>query len=151
MDGMSSPRTSPYPTAVELRRWRLDSFRGLRGLRAALREAVVETSSADLGDLLDRMVVVATELATNALRHGLPPTVVRLLCEEDRLIVDVADHARRAEPRIIEGRPLGHGGLGLQVARSFAVEMGWYVTDDAKHVWASWGAPPPPHQDRSGE
>jgi anti-sigma regulatory factor (Ser/Thr protein kinase) len=139
MDGMTRPSTSiPYPAAVELRRWTLDSFRELRGLRAALREAVAATSGADPGDLFDRMAVVATELATNALRHGLPPTVVRLLAEHGRLIIDVADHDRAAAPRPAAGRPLGQGGLGLQVARSFAVEVGWYTTEDTKHVWASF-------------
>jgi anti-sigma regulatory factor (Ser/Thr protein kinase) len=116
----------------------LDNFRELRGLRAALREAVASTSEADLGDLFDRMAVVVTELATNALRHGLPPTVVRLLAERDRLIIDVADHDRLAEPQPADDRPLGHGGLGLQLARSFAGEVGWYTADDTKHVWASF-------------
>jgi anti-sigma regulatory factor (Ser/Thr protein kinase) len=118
----------------------LDSFGELRGLRAALREAVAEVSSAEPGDLFDRMALVATELATNALRHGLPPTVVRLLTEGDRLIIDVADHDRRTEPLPAGDRPLGEGGLGLRLVRTFAVEIGWYRTGDTKNVWASFPA-----------
>jgi serine/threonine-protein kinase RsbW len=135
MDGMSSlPASVPHSAAVELRRWTLDSFRELRLLRATLRDAVAETAV----EVSDRMTVVATELATNALRHGLPPTVVRLLDEGDRLIIDVADHDLTAEPTVAEDRPLGAGGLGLQLARTFAIDVGWYATDSTKHVWASF-------------
>jgi serine/threonine-protein kinase RsbW len=135
MDDMTSlPTSVPHPAAVELRRWTLDNFRELRLLRAALREAVADTA----GEVSDRMAVVATELATNALRHGLPPTVVRLLGDGDRLIIDVADHDLAAEPTVDEDRPLGAGGLGLQLTRTFAIDVGWYAAEQAKHVWASF-------------
>jgi serine/threonine-protein kinase RsbW len=130
----SLPVSVPYPAAVELRRWTLDSFGELRGLRAALRVAVVAAA----GELSDRMSVVATELATNALRHGLPPTVVRLMGDGDLLVIDVADHDLAAQPRLDANRPLGAGGLGLQLTRTFAVDVGWYVAEDTKHVWASF-------------
>jgi serine/threonine-protein kinase RsbW len=134
----SMPASVPYPAAVELRRWRLDNFRELRKLRAGLREAVAGTAARRPGDLSDRMTVVATELATNALRHGLPPTEVLLLRDHDRLIIDVADHDLEAPPRVDEDRPIGAGGLGLQLAKEFAIEVGWYADDAAKHVWASF-------------
>jgi two-component sensor histidine kinase len=137
MDAMSSlPASVPYPRATEICRWTLASFGDLRGLRADLR-AAVEVASAG-PDVVDRMTVVANELATNALRHGLPPTVVRLLREGDRLIIDVSDHDREAEPRVADNRPLGAGGLGLQLTRRFAIDVGWYSTDLTKHVWASF-------------
>lgn len=112
----------------------MDSFGELRGLRAALREAVADTATG----ISDQMSVVATELATNALRHGLPPTVVRLLGEGDRLIIDVADHDLTGHPRLDKDRPLGAGGLGLQLAHNFAIDVGWYATELTKHVWASF-------------
>ena len=126
------PTAAPHPDAVELRCWTLDSFRGLRGLRDALRDNLAE------GEVSDRMAVVATELATNALRHGLPPTEVRLLRDHDRLIIDVADHDLTAAPVLEEDRPLGAGGLGLQLTLEFAVDAGWYVGDATKHVWAGF-------------
>lgn len=140
MGGMSAV---PHAAAVELHSWTLDSFTELRVLRAALREAVVEepvveSPDVDLDDVFDRMAVVATELATNALRHGLPPTVVRLLREDDHLILDVADHDLQATPRLDVDRPLGAGGLGLQLTKTFAIDVGWYITDVTKHVWASF-------------
>ena len=137
MDAMSSlPASDPYPRATEICRWTLADFGDLRGLRADLR--ATEDVTAAGPDVVDRVTVVANELATNALRHGLPPTVVRLLRDGDRLIIDVADHDREAEPRIAENRPLGDGGLGLQLTRRFAVDVGWYATELAKHVWASF-------------
>src|SRR4051794_38051761 len=99
MDAMSSlPVSIPYPRAEEICRWTLASFRELRGLRAGLRAAVDVAAAGP--DVTDRMTVVANELATNALRYGLPPAVVRLLREGDRLIIDVSDRDREAEPRV---------------------------------------------------
>lgn len=138
MDGMTSLRAPvPFPAAVELHRWTLGDFAELRSLRAALREAIDHTSTAELEDVVERMAVVATELATNALRHGLPPTVVRLLREDHLLILDVADHDLDASPQL-ENRPLGAGGLGLRLTKTFAIDFGWYTTDVTKHVWASF-------------
>jgi len=137
MDAMSSlPASVPYPRATEICRWTIADFGDLRGLRADLR--ATEDVTAAGPDVVDRVTVVANELATNALRHGLPPTVVRLLHDGDRLIVDVADHDREGEPRIAENRPLGGGGLGLQLTRRFAIDVGWYATELTKHVWASF-------------
>jgi serine/threonine-protein kinase RsbW len=134
----SLPASVPHPGAVEIRRWCLDNFRGLRRLRAELREAVTGNGVRPPGDLAERMAVVATELATNALRHGLPPTEVLLLRDHDRLIIDVADHDLTAAPVLDEDRPLGAGGLGLQLTREFAVDVGWYLAGDTKHVWAGF-------------
>lgn len=125
----------PLPAAAELHRWTLDEFGDLRELRAALRTAL--PTAATLDELADRVAVVATELATNALRHGLPPTVVRLLRTDNLLILDVSDHDREGRPRLAE-RPLGAGGLGLRLTRTFAVDVGWYTTEATKHVWASF-------------
>ena len=128
------PTAAPHPDAVELRCWTLDSFRGLRGLRDALRDTVATAA----GGVSDRIAVVATELATNALRHGTAPTVVRLRRIDDRLIIDVADHDLTTTPQLADDRPIGAGGLGLQLTRSSAAELGWYATDVTKHVWASF-------------
>ncbi|WP_229076111.1 ATP-binding protein [Actinoplanes sp. DH11] len=84
--------------------------------------------------------MVATELATNALRHGRPPAEIRLLQAGGLLIVDASDRDTEGEPRFDVERPLGQGGLGLLLARTFAHEVGWYRANTAKHVWASFPA-----------
>jgi serine/threonine-protein kinase RsbW len=54
------------------------------------------------------------------------------------LILDVADHDLAAEPQLINDRPLGAGGLGLRLTKTFAGEVGWYTTDATKQVGASF-------------
>jgi serine/threonine-protein kinase RsbW len=129
------PLSMPHLPAIELHRWTLAAFGELRLLRAGLRAALAPGGTADS---VERIAVVATELATNALRHGLPPAVVRLLSDSGRIVLDVADQQPGALPRYDTDRPLGAGGLGLQLARSFAVDVGCYRTGTTKHVWASF-------------
>ncbi|MGW4501846.1 ATP-binding protein [Micromonospora sp. NPDC004336] len=134
----SSP---PPPQAVELRRWTLSEAGDLRRLRASLHEELT-------GDVLDEgealeevpelVVLIATELATNALRHGIPPTIVRLLATEDCLILDVADHDLGSLPELTDAQPDGAGGRGLQLARALSLDVGWYATGDTKNIWASF-------------
>ena len=126
------PTPIPYTSAVELGSWTLHGFGELRALRSGLR--AVATTAADV----EGIVVAANELATNALRHGRPPAVVRLLREPGGLILDVADHDRESAPRQAAGRPPGAGGLGLRLTATFAKDVGWYATEVTKHVWASF-------------
>lgn len=139
---MAELRTSPPPPdADELEAWVLDSTVQLRALRAALVEAINKygpSSRAELDDIPDRMVLVATELATNAIRHGLPPTVVRLLRTPDEFVLDVADNDLTAIPELADTRPLDAGGRGLHLAHAFALEVGWYARDRTKHIWAAF-------------
>lgn len=117
-----------------LRQWTLTTTTELRGLRAAIHRELID----DPEDLVDRILLVATELATNAIRHGLPPTEIRLLAGGDRLILDVADHDLTTIPELSDTRPLDAGGRGLLLARSFSLDVGWYATVDTKHIWASF-------------
>ncbi len=138
---MSSLSAQMPPAMTEIRRWVLDSVTQLKLLRASLHEAItgeVLAEDAALDEVPEKVVLVATELATNALRHALPPTTVRLGRADDRFVLDVSDHMPEAAPEYAEGRGLGEGGLGLQLARQFSLDMGWYVEDDTKHVWAEF-------------
>jgi serine/threonine-protein kinase RsbW len=126
---------NPLADAEELARFELDSPAQLRGLRAGLRRAL--TADGDQpAEMLDRMAVVATEFATNALKYGGPPAVVRLYRTGDSFILDVADRDLGRLPEYAEARPLGEGGLGLPLARALAHRVSWFVTDVAKHVRA---------------
>lgn len=139
---MGSLRTSLLlPDAVELQQWRLETPAELSALRASLHEALTGhalTAGESLDEIPERVVLVATELATNALRHGLPPTTVRLLSYDDRFLLDVADHDLSSVPELSDTRPIDSGGRGLQLARAMSLEVGWYATTDAKHIWASF-------------
>ncbi len=139
---VSKLRTSPPPPdAEELQTWVLDSTAQLHELRAGLIEALNRhdpSTRDELADVPDRMVLVATELATNAIRHGIPPTVVRLLQTRDGFVLDVADHDLTTIPELADTRPLDSGGRGLHLANAFALEVGWYASDSTKHIWAAF-------------
>ncbi|MER6757124.1 ATP-binding protein [Micromonospora echinofusca] len=134
----SSP---PPPQAVELRRWTLSEAADLRSLRASLHEELtgdVLGEGEALAEVPELVALIATELATNALRHGIPPTIVRLLATDDYLILDVADHDLGSLPQLAEARPAGDGGRGLELARALSLDVGWYATSTTKNIWASF-------------
>ena len=124
----------------EIARWTLDRPPELRDLRAAVGQAVLRRvmATVDVADLVERLMIVATELAGNALRHGRSPTVVALLRADGHLIIDVVDQDPHTVPAVDPQRPLGTGGLGLPLAERLAQRVGWYPTATGKHVWAQF-------------
>jgi anti-sigma regulatory factor (Ser/Thr protein kinase) len=129
----------PPSTDEELARWTLDKAPELHSLRAALQQAVMDRApAADRQDLAERLTIVATELAGNALRHGRPPTVVILHRADGNLVVCVLDNDPGWRPTVDQPRPAGHGGLGLVLAERLAEDVGWYPTGTGKRVWAAF-------------
>jgi serine/threonine-protein kinase RsbW len=124
----------------EIARWTLHRPPELQTLRAAVRQAVLRRVmvTVDVADLVERLMIVATELAGNALRHGRLPTVVALLRADGHLIVDVRDQDPGTVPAVDRQRPRGAGGLGLPLASQLAQRVGWYPTRTGKHVWAQF-------------
>ena len=137
-------RTSPPPSCfLPVRRWVLDTVAELQNLRAGLRDeiATLDRMRADalLADIADDLVLVATELASNAIRYGLPPAIVELLHHDARVLLTVADHDLSTEPRIDTRRPRGEGGFGLRITQRLSLDAAWYRTDLTKVVWAELG------------
>jgi serine/threonine-protein kinase RsbW len=123
----------------ELARWTLAGALELQVLRAALQQAVNDQpAAADPMDLAERLTIVATELAGNALRHGHPPTVVVLQRANEELVVAVLDNDPGSAPAVDGDRAVGEGGLGLVLAQRLALDVGWYPTDTGKGVWATF-------------
>jgi serine/threonine-protein kinase RsbW len=144
---MNHVSTSRPPPAVELQRWALSGAAELRSLRTSLQQALraIRTTGAhDLQDISERIVLVATELATNALQHGLPPTTVRLLRHQDRFVLDVADHNPGNAPLEAALSLAGQRSRGLPIVRAMSLDIGWYTDGAVKHVWASLSAEPEP-------
>lgn len=81
------------------------------------------------------MVLVATESATNAIRHGLAPTEVRLLRLKEGFLLDVTDQDPDSVPELAPLDKHALGGRGLALAQSFSLDAGWYCTPSTKHVW----------------
>ncbi|MFG3297506.1 ATP-binding protein [Micromonospora chersina] len=139
---MGQLRTSPPPPqAAELERWVLSTAEELRELRASLRDALTRhglVQGEDLDEVPHLVVLVATELATNALRHGRPPTIVTLLATDDCFLLDVGDHDLSTVPGLGDIHPLDSGGRGLMLAESVSLAVGWYATYETKNIWASF-------------
>jgi serine/threonine-protein kinase RsbW len=133
-------RHPPRPDE-EVARWTLDQPPGLEALRAGLQCAVSAyalENAVDLTELIERLMIAATELAGNALRHGQPPTVVALLRADGHLIIDVTDNDPTTRPTVDPQRPHDSGGLGLTLTQRLAQEVGWYPTGTDKHIWAQF-------------
>lgn len=142
---MNQPLVQTRPPADfdQVARWVLDSAGELAGLRGELTLALTGRPAGptrSLGTVPEKMVLVASELATNALRHGLPPTTVTLLRNGGEFLLDVADRAPETTPVLASGREAGEGGHGLRLTELLAADVGWYTTDATKHVWAVFGA-----------
>ena len=129
------------------REWDVDTIDQLADLRRAVAERVTEVlpddvdrSSGDAPSALDHMLLVATELASNAIRHGRPPVSLRLHLPAAggpvrEVVVETVDHDTRRLPQFVEG---GHrdGGRGMLLAARLALEVSWRTTATTKHVWA---------------
>ncbi|AEV84319.1 anti-sigma regulatory factor [Actinoplanes sp. SE50] len=130
------------PPAVDevIARWDVERPPQLQDLRRELQQLVRAgriATPADADDVAERLVIVVTELTSNALRHGQPPTIVMLFRSDGQVIVDVVDHDENSVPAVDRHRAPARGGLGLQVVQRLAVAVGWYAADRVKHVWAS--------------
>jgi serine/threonine-protein kinase RsbW len=135
----------PPESAVDVQHWVLDSTAALRQLRGSLFAALNgEPMPPDgkLDEVPEKMAIVATELATNALIHGRPPTCVQLRRTEHTFVLDVADEDPSTVPRLAGSRPPGAGGLGLHITEELADVAGWYIDNRTKHVWAQFSIPP---------
>ena len=138
---MSSLRSSRPPSGcTEVGSWTLGDSRQLSALRHSLQDAL-DGGRDELDEVPEKVALVASELATNALRHGLPPTVVRLLRSDEAFVLDVADHDTGVIPQPEDEDADSEGGRGLQIARRLALDVGWYAADTTKHVWAQFAAP----------
>jgi hypothetical protein len=85
----------------------------------------------------ERLVLIADELTSNALRHGRTPVAVALgRGRDDEWLVTVSDSSVDVPPTPAQGRDPGLGGFGLYLVADLSVGHGWFVRRGAKTVWA---------------
>ncbi len=133
----------PPDRFVEVRSWALASVTDLSRVRRELLAEVTAPHAGPqqrLGRVPENMVLVASELATNALEHGLPPTTLTLFADGQDYLLDVGDTDLSTVPILAGERPMGAGGFGLLIARRLSQEVGWYTDHATKHVWATFPA-----------
>ncbi|WP_433053652.1 ATP-binding protein [Dactylosporangium sp. CS-033363] len=81
-------------------------------------------------------VMVGHELVANALRHGLPPAVLRLLRRGETVVIEVGDCSEQV-PRIAEIDNLtSTSGRGMQIVDTIALAWGVRPHQGGKTVWA---------------
>ncbi len=93
-------------------------------------------------ELIDRVVLVGSELVTNALLHGHGAPRMRLSARSDRATLSVYDGSpRRPEPRDRHETPIRDPhGRGLLIVGSQADRWGTEPEGEGKRVWAEFRA-----------
>ena len=117
----------------------LHSLRQLSTLRARLRATLTGSATVvepEREHWSERLVLIADELTSNALRHGAPPIATALSRQADRWMVAVKDSSAQVPPTPAEGRDPGLGGFGLYLVADLSVHHGFVLERGAKSVWA---------------
>ncbi|MBF0724272.1 ATP-binding protein [Sanguibacter inulinus] len=118
--------------------WTLESPSDVSRLRSEIAERAIATGDwdAEAPEVLDRLVLVCSELSSNALIHARPPVCASLQASPSRFLVDVSDDVLGTSP-VLAHQP-DEGGLGLALTSALASSSGWYVEGGRKHVWATF-------------
>ncbi|MFE7561448.1 ATP-binding protein [Kitasatospora sp. NPDC057500] len=110
--------------------------------------AEARTRTADwLDDTTERAVVtdvvlLVSELVTNAVRHAGAPGALLLARDESLLRIEVTDSSPRPPRPRLRRRPEDLGGLGLFLLTRLARRWGWYRDGPGKAVWCEVFLPP---------
>jgi anti-sigma regulatory factor (Ser/Thr protein kinase) len=89
-----------------------------------------------LPDLVEGAKLVASELATNAVRHAGTSFVVSIERVDEHVTISVRDGSPKL-PVVVAPVPLASGGHGLMLVEALSLNWGVTVSADAgKSVWA---------------
>jgi anti-sigma regulatory factor (Ser/Thr protein kinase) len=85
---------------------------------------------------LDLLVLLVSELVTNAVAHADPPVVLRVHVDDERTRVEVTDGVRDV-PVVRDPPPTAHGGRGVMFVDRLASSWGTCEEEGeaAKAVW----------------
>ncbi|MFE5663309.1 ATP-binding protein [Streptomyces niveus] len=119
--------------------------------RAFTREVIDAADTAIVGSALDDVLLCVSELATNAVRHGVPvggALLVKVGADEHRVRVECHD-ANRRRPRLRHPADDDQTGRGLLLVEAIASRWGTDERPFGKYVWFELdlkpaGPPPPP-------
>ena len=117
----------------------LHSLGELSSLRARLRSTLTGRSTVaqpEREHWSERMVLIADELTSNALRHGGEPVATALSTLGDQWLISVSDSSTEVPPAPAQGRDPGLGGFGLYLVADLSGAHGWWQHRGAKSVWA---------------
>ncbi|MFD7514835.1 ATP-binding protein [Streptomyces niveus] len=119
--------------------------------RAFTREVIDAADAAIDRSALDDVLLCVSELATNAVRHGVPAggaLLVKVGADEHRVRVECHD-ANRRRPRLRHPADDDQTGRGLLLVEAIASRWGTDERPFGKYVWFELdlkpaGTPPPP-------
>ncbi|MGY1753738.1 ATP-binding protein [Blastococcus sp. SYSU D01042] len=118
----------------------LTSLAELASLRSRLRSTLTGSATVQRPDQdhwSERLVLIADELASNALRHGGAPVAAALSRSGDEWLIAVSDAAAEIPPTPAQGRDPGKGGFGLYLVADLSVRHGWTtIGRGSKTAWA---------------
>ncbi|GHE14436.1 ATP-binding protein [Streptomyces alanosinicus] len=77
---------------------------------------------------------MVSELVTNAVRYGAPPSRLRLI--NDRALICEVSDASNTAPHIRRARVLDEGGRGLMLVAQLTERWGARHTGTGKTIWA---------------
>jgi hypothetical protein len=149
VDGGSPAGAAPAPVGRQARRLSLEGESGVVPLaRDFARQALyawgwLPAASADRRAAAEDVLLVVSELVTNACLHAEGPDELRISCDNKVLRIEVSDRgAGQPAPRTPHraGRPGGHG---MFIVQRLCLDWGVVRTPGVagKTVWAELGAP----------
>ena len=117
----------------------LHSLAQLSALRSRLRMTLTGSATVlhpEREHWSERMVLIADELTSNALRHGGAPVATALSRLGEDWMIRVSDSSTDVPPEPARGRDPGLGGFGLYLVADLSAAHGWWRHRGAKSVWA---------------
>ena len=101
------------------------------------RRAITECATRlGLDDVVDDLVLIVSEMVTNAVRHGAPPVRLEVLADDDVVRIAVGD-GDPGLPRPREVDDDAEGGRGMVLVDLLAADHGVRAQPPGKTVWAS--------------
>ena len=85
---------------------------------------------------VDDAALIASELVTNAVRHGRAPVRLAIASDGHAVRITVSQRAGTSRPQRLALDPSRPGGQGLRIVDALADAWGWDETDDEITVWA---------------
>lgn len=107
---------------------------GIARARAQVREGL---GTLDLpGDLIRHAELVASELVTNAVRHGAPPLGLAVVAVGSGIRIEVRDASPLPPVPLTVAHPAADGGRGLGIVDAVSARWGHYREGAGKCVWS---------------
>jgi anti-sigma regulatory factor (Ser/Thr protein kinase) len=103
----------------------------------ACRDFVEQALGSRPVELVDRAVLVTSELVTNVIRHTSDGGVLEVVVGPDHLRLEVSDFSHR-QPVEVHHSPRATGGMGLPIVSSLSSSWGVQESRAGKTVWATF-------------